>query len=352
MTEWAGRYFLLVLLAGALVLTFYIFKPFLTPLLLAAVFAVVLQPVYQRVLRLMPRYPSLASLATVFVAIVCTLVPLSFIGTQIGREAAGLYVSIARGEAQALAFSAAERIESTAARYVPGAEGAAERFLSDASGYAQAALRWMLEHLGGAFSGVAAFFLSFFIFFAALYYLLRDGALLKKRIVELSPLADTYDEIVFGRLEKAVNSVVRGNLSIALIQGTLTAIGFALFGVPNAILLGSITAVAALIPGVGTGLVFAPVIVFMFAAGNTFAAVGLLLWGVAAVGLVDNVLGPQFIGSGTRLHPLLVLLSVLGGIILFGATGFLVGPLALALLFALLSIYMDIARRENAPSRT
>lgn len=342
----AGQYFLLLLLAGTLVLTYFIFEPFLSALILAAVFAVILQPVYRRVHGEMPRWPSAAALATVLISLVCILVPLGLIGTQIGFEAASLYTSLADGSAQAQLTSFLQSLERMAGVYVPGAESISTQLSDNIATYARAALTWLLSHLGAAFSGVASLLTSLFIFFVALYYLLRDGARVKQALVELSPLRDSYDESVFHKLELAVNSVIKGNLMIALIQGVLSAIGFTIFGVPHPVLWGTVTAIAALIPAVGTGLVFIPIILFILVTGNTFGAIGLAIWGVLAVGLIDNLLAPRLIGSGMKLHPLLVLLSVIGGITFFGAVGIFLGPLSLSLLFAFLSIYRDISSKS------
>ncbi len=341
-----GQYFLLLLLAGTLAITYFIFEPFLSALVLAAVFAVILQPVYRRIHREMPRWPSIAALLTVLASLVCILVPLAFIGTQIGFEAASLYSSLADGSAKAQLTSFLISLEHMVGIYVPNTESFSAQLSSNIEIYAKSALTWLLQHLGAAFSGVASLFVSLFIFFIALYYLLRDGAHVKQALVELSPLRDAHDESVFHKLELAVNSVIKGNLMIALIQGVLSAIGFAIFGVPNPVLWGTVTAIAALIPAVGTGLIFIPIILFLLVTGNAFGAIGLSIWGALAVGLIDNVLAPRLIGSGMKLHPLLVLLSVLGGVTFFGAVGIFLGPLSLSLLFAFLSIYRDISKLD------
>ncbi|TSC85582.1 MAG: Uncharacterized protein G01um10148_968 [Parcubacteria group bacterium Gr01-1014_8] len=340
-----GVYFLLLVLAGALVLTFFIFQPFLAALVLAAVFAVILQPAYRRIHSEMPRWPSSAAFLTVLLTVVCILVPLGFVGTQIGYEAASLYTSLVEGDGKAQIAHSIRALEDIVGVYIPGADDFSDRLSENISSYAKMGLTWLLQHLGSAFSGVASIFLSLFIFFVTLYYLLRDGLKLKQALIEYSPLRDSYDESVFNKLELAVNSVIKGNLMIALIQGVLSAIGFSIFGVPNPVLWGTVTALAALIPAVGTGLVFLPIVLFLFLTGNMFGGIGLSIWGALAVGLIDNLLGPRLIGSGMKLHPLLVLLSVLGGVTFFGALGIFLGPLSLSLLFALLSIYRDIAKQ-------
>jgi predicted PurR-regulated permease PerM len=336
-----GLQFLLVVLLGAAALVFSIFQPFLTALIMAAVFAVVLNPVYHYLRRFMPRYPSVAALLTVFMTFVVVLVPLAGIGTQIGLEATALYQSLTEGNAQARITSLVAQLESSLEARVPGARGMTDSLATNISQYSESGLRWFVQNMGGAFSGLASFLVSFFVFFVALYYLLRDGDTLKERLIELSPLKDSDDRSVVSRLEAAVNSVIKGTVSIAILQGFLAGIGFWIFGVPNSALWGTVAALSALIPGVGTAIVFVPAVLFLVILGSTGAAMGLTIWGVVAVGGVDNIVRPYLIGSGTRLHPLPILLSVLGGITFFGPVGIFLGPLSIALFFALLSIYAD-----------
>ena len=347
-TRIPGLYFLIALLVGTLVLSYFIFEPFLAPLFLAAVFASVLQPLYRTILKKLPLWPSLSALLTVLITIVCILVPLTFVGTQIGIEARSLYTGFKVGDARMLVQDSAFALEELVVPFVPSARGFSADLSSNLSMYAEDALQWIIQHVGSAASGIAGIFLKFFLFFIALYYLLRDGAKLKDKLVELSPLRDSYDEQIFDKLELAVHSVIKGNLTIALIQGTLTGIGFTIFGVPNSFLWGTVAALGALIPGIGTGLVFIPTVLFMFFSGDVSAALGLTIWGFLAVGLVDNFLGPQLIGRGVNLHPLLILLSVLGGLALFGPVGLFLGPLSLSLMFAFLSIYMEISHRSHS----
>lgn len=345
-TQHLGMYFLLALLVGALVLTYFIFQPFLAPLILALIFAVILNPLYRRILRTIPRWPSLASLITVLISIIIILVPVVIIGTQVGIEARNLYTQVSDRDTRTQIQEAANDLERIVARYIPAASGFTQDIPANISQYAEGALQWIIQHIGTAASGVASILLKAFLFFIALYYLLRDGRKLKEQLVHLSPLKDTYDESIADKLELAVNSVIKGNLTIALIQGSLTAIGFTIFGVPNSILWGTVTAIAALIPGLGTGLVFIPTVLFMYFSDHPGSALGLTIWGIVAVGMIDNFLGPQLIGRGVNLHPLLILLSVLGGLAFFGPIGLFLGPLAISLLFAFLSIYADIAQRR------
>lgn len=338
-------YFLLLSLTGVVMLTIGVFWPFLKPLALAAVFAVVLQGIYTRISKMLGGWPSTSALLTVLISIFALLLPLSLVGVLVSNEAHTLYLSLeGAGGGRTVLADMVLRADEMFGSVVPGLGEFAQNTSTNVDMYAKEALRWVTGNAGGIFSSFSKLLLSFFIFFIALYYLLRDGKRVRQILIELSPLSDREDMRVFDRLGLAVNSVIKGNLTIALVQGILTTIGFLLFGVPSALLWGTVAAVAALIPGIGTALVLIPAVVFLFFIGSTSSAIGLLVWGVLAVGLIDNFLGPKLVGKGMNLHPLLVLLSVLGGLSYFGPAGVFLGPLAVSLLFALLSIYADISR--------
>jgi predicted PurR-regulated permease PerM len=332
-------YFLAALLVVAFALSALLFQPFFTPLVLAAAFAAVLHPVYRKILAEMPTLYGTAALCTLLGVLVCIMLPLYFAGTVIAYETARLYASFSDGSASLLMHEMLNKILASLPQNIPGANNISDTITANISQYAQEALKWLSGHIAGAFSGVASIFLSLLVFLIALFYFLRDGEKFKRAIIAYSPLPDADDEAIFNRLGLAVNSVIRGNLFIALLRGIMTAFGFFLFGVPNSILLGMMTAVIGLLPGIGLVIMFTPAIIYTFFVGGPVPAIGLLAWGIIAVGLIDNVLGPKLVGRGMQLHPLLVLLSIFGGIEFFGAVGIFLGPLCVSLLFALLSIY-------------
>ena len=336
-------YFLLILLAGISVLTFFIFKPFLYTLALAMVFATVLQPVYQKILGFTHGRRGLSALATTLFVIAFIFIPLYFLGIQIFQEARLLYSSLTEGAGKDNILNIFNSFRDSFQNYFP----ATQEFSFNIDQYLKLGLSWLLQHLGSIFGSFAKMAISSFLFLVALYYLLKDGQKLKAAIIALSPLPDADDEAISQKLRLAINAVMKGNLLIALVQGILTSVGFTIFGVPNAVLWGSVAAVAALIPGIGTALVLTPAILFLFFIGEVFSGVGLIVWGVVAVGLIDNFLGPKLVGRGMQLHPLIILLSVLGGIGFFGPIGFLLGPLTISLLFALLNIYSSLMGKEN-----
>ncbi len=333
-------YFLLSLLVGVCVLTFFIFQPFLNALVLAVIFATAFSPVHKRILAFMSKNSGLAAFLSTGLVLIAIVVPLVFLSIQIFKEATQLYASlVSNGGTVVVLKGVEESVRSLGLPFFP-----AESL--DLGQYVKQGLSFLIQNLGTVFSNVARVVIDIFVLLVVLYYLFKDGSNLRKSIIAASPLQDVYDETILRKLELAINSVVKGNILVGLIQGTLTAIGLAIFGVPNPVLWGSFAAIAALVPGFGTSLVLVPSILFLFFTGETTSAFGLATWWICGVALVDNVLGPKLVSRGIQLHPFLILLSILGGISLFGPLGLLFGPLVISLLFAFLEVHSSI-RKEH-----
>ncbi|MEX2054911.1 MAG: AI-2E family transporter, partial [Candidatus Andersenbacteria bacterium] len=267
------------------------------------------------------------------------IAPLVFFGLQIFNQARDLYIEVTQNETD-LTTQLTQIGEERVATIFP-------ELTVNVNEYIRQGASWLLQNLGSVFSSATQMVISFLLSLLALFYLLKDGPHFRKTIISLSPLLDRYDKTIFERLHNAVNSVVKGSLAIALLQGLSTGLGFTLFGVPQAALWGSVAVLSALIPNVGTALVITPAVIYLFLTDHLLASVGLAVWGVTAVGLIDNLLGPKLIQRGLQIHPLLILLAVLGGLSMFGPIGFLVGPIILSLLFALLDIYKVLILKDS-----
>ena len=332
-------YFFFILFLAVFTLSFFLFLPFLAPLALAAIFAVVFHPTLLWVKRVGGiASDALAALVVMLVLILLVLVPLGFFSYMVFLEARSLFISLSSGGTDI--GGALHIVENYINLYLPG-------FDVDVRQYAQEGLATITQSLGSIFAGTAQVLFSVFISLIAFYYFLKDGDRFHAALLSYSPLQNHYDEQIFERLRLTINSVVKGSLLIALLQGVMTGLGFFLFGVPSPVLWGAIAGIAALVPSVGTALIIIPAIIFLFVTGSGTAALGLLAWGVVAVGLLDNFLGPAFVGRGVAIHPLFILLSVLGGIALFGPAGFILGPSVLSLLVVLASIYCSFVVAER-----
>jgi len=329
-------YFLITL--GVLILSYFIFAPYLTVLFLAVIFAVVFFPVYDRLLNKIKGKGNLASLITVALIIIVILIPLFLIGILLFQETTDIYNSVVISGNGLVWVKNSLIVVEEFFNSIPGLTVDITQFTPKTSTI-QNILSWLLNHLNILFSGLLKGALFLFLFVLSLFYLFRDGKNLVTYLIHLSPLTDTYDRKIVNRVGTSVNSVVKGYIVIAIIKGILGGVGFLIFGIGSPVLWGLVTAISSLLPTIGTAIVMLPAAGFLFATGHVGASIGLLIWAIAIVGAIDNVLAPFIIQKGVKLHPLLILLSVLGGIAMFGPIGFIVGPVILSLLFSLLDIY-------------
>ncbi len=332
--------FFLLLLALFLVLAIFVFLPYLSALILAAVFAVVMKPVYVRLKSWLGGWEGVSALIVVLLVVVIVFTPLMIFGLQIFEEATGLYLDLLGGR---------NGVGGTLQRLENYFQGALPGISVSFGEYLRQFVSWLLQNIAVFFTGLAQVFITLLLGLLGLYYLLKDGEKFEARLVALMPLSQKYSELIWQRLTATINSVVKGTLLIAVLQGIIAGIGFWIFGVPNPAFWGSVTVFAALVPTVGTSLVVVPAVIYLLLVAKSAAALGLLIWGALAVGLLDNFLAPQLIKRGSHIHPFLILLSVLGGLSLMGPIGFLAGPLVLSALFALFDIYSAlILKREIA----
>lgn len=178
-----------------------------------------------------------------------------------------------------------------------------------------------------------------FIMFFVMYYGFRDGEGFIKRIRDLLPLEPALKESLFYEVRTITQAVLYGQVMTALIQGTLGGIGLLIFGISNWLFWGAIMIIMAFLPLLGTPLIWVPAAVSQILDGETARGVGLLIYGSTIVMNIDNVLRPRLMSGRTKVHPVLILLGVLGGLKIFGFIGMLVGPLILAVLVAFTKFY-------------
>jgi predicted PurR-regulated permease PerM len=337
-----SSYFFFILLLLAAVAAVVVILPFLTPLIVAAAAAVILFPVYKAIkqsFRIKTPRSSIAAFVTVILFMIVVIVPVFLIAGKIYSEIQTLYAVLTDESGRSQVIENLNTISQSLSHMLFDLFPAYSFDSLNITEYFKNVLEWIFGNLDTVFSGLAKVAGYAFVFMLALFYFLRDGRIIIKNFISWSPLLDSHDEYITTILKRAIQSVFAGTVVVSLIQGVLTGVGFALFGIPAPAVWGSIAAVAAFIPGIGTSLVLVPGIIYLWIFNGFAPAIGLFVWGAVAVGLVDNILGPYLINRGINVHQFLILISVLGGLVIFGVVGFLLGPLILAFLFALLEIY-------------
>lgn len=290
------------------------------------------------------KMPTIAALASTLLTYLFIVVPICFVLFLLTRETVLLYEQLQVSNTYTL-DDIFIYLQSILDQYFPGTTISLTEGVKTFSA-------WIVAHLQTLFSSVAAFALLLFISIMTTFFFFRDGKRLLGWIISISPLPEDQDLLIANRIHIAVRSVLTGIIFISLIQGIVAGLGFWIFGIPKPVLWGTVAAFGGLLPGIGTTVIMIPAVAFLYFTGHTFAAIGLLIWAVLAIIIVDNILSPMLMGRGNALHPLLVLLSILGGISLFGMIGLIVGPVIVSVFLVLLELQKKIIYEESVTNNS
>ena len=333
--------FLLLLVAVTLAFG-WVLWPFYGAVLWATVVALLFAPVHRRLLKSMKGRSGLAAAVTVLIIIAIVIVPLAIIAASLVQEASSLVAKIQSGE-----YDFGSYLQRIVAALPAWATGLLERFnLMEFSTLRERLASGLVK--GGQVLGPQAlslgvntfeFMISLGLMLYLLFFLLRDGRALAERIREAIPLQRDQKAALFARFADVVRATVKGGILVAIVQGALGGIAFWFLGIHAALLWAVLMAFLSLIPAIGAGLVWIPVATYFLATGALWQGIGLILYGVLVIGLVDNLLRPFLVGKDTKLPDYVVLISTLGGLNVFGLNGFVIGPLIAAMFMVTWEIF-------------
>ena len=327
-----------ILLAFAIivgcVLCFFLAVPFIGASTAALTLAVIFAPM-QAMLERRLRYRGVAAMISLVVIIVVVAVPASFVIERLVAEAAGnarvIQFRIASGEFQ--------RFMDQHPRLAPIGRWIADQV--DIPSLASGMATW-LSNLGASFVRgslvqVAVIGLTFYL----LFYFLRDRKEARALLIDLLPLTPAESDRVFGRVIDTVRAIVYGTMAVALVQGALGGMMFWLLGIPAALLWGLVMTILSIVPVLGSFVVWIPASVLLAADGRWVHAIVLALWGAVVISNIDNILRPMLVGNRLRLHTVPAFMSMVGGLLVFGMSGFILGPLAVTVTVTLIDIWRE-----------
>lgn len=330
------------------VLSFFIFKPYFGVIFLSSVLAVSFYPLYIKILNWLGGRKSTASLITVLIIVFCIIIPVLFLFTQLLKEAIDLYNDITFNGSQNIIIREANVLVLKIQSLFQANSFSVSDL--DLQSYTRNSLSWIIGHFDSIFAVVFGGIFNFVLMILSMYYMFINGERIKKNLIAWSPLPDSYDEEFLNTLYSSVDAVIKGRILVAMAQGLFLGIGFAIFGVGGPVLWGFVGGIASLVPMLGTSVIVIPAVIFLFLKGSVYPALGLLAWGIFCVGLIDNVLSFLFLKNKIKIHPLIILFSIIGGVEMFGAIGFLVGPVAVSAFMSLMRIYPFIISQVNKKS--
>ncbi|WP_227870788.1 AI-2E family transporter [Orrella marina] len=328
------RTFLILLVAVSAAFV-WLLIPFAGAIFWAIVLAILFIPMQRWLIGVMPNWPNAATLLTMLAAVVIVLMPVSFVAQSVITELIHLYQQVQDGD-----FRAGDAYEQLVNAVPPSMMPWFERLgLDDVetiksyiSRFASQAVRLVGNQAINVGQNTFMFVLELCIMLYLQFFLLRDGMKLSGLVTNALPLAMEHKARFMSKFATVVRATIKGNVVVAICQGALGGLIFWALGIASATLWGTVMAVLSLLPAVGAGLVWGPVAVYFLATGDIAKGAILGAYGVLVIGLVDNVLRPVLVGKDTRLPDYMVLLSTLGGLTMFGISGFIAGPL-IAVLF-------------------
>lgn len=317
----------------------YVFSPFFAVILLGVVAGIALEPLFLWVRSSLKLGPSLAAFFSVLTVLVVLVATASLVGTQLTKQAQNIYQDIVTGDQYQI---------DNMSHYLNNLIRPFNKsdYVVDLQKYVNPIISFVAQNVGVILSGTASIVFKFFLWIVTLYFVLKDGRKIKSLLVKLSPLKNEHDDKLFQHFAASARSIVKGVFLVAIIQGFFVGLGLWFVGIENALFWGLVAAIAAPIPLLGTSVIMIPSIAYLLIMAQFVPAFILAAWGLTAVGLIDNILAPYFYSKGTEIHPLILLFSILGGLVVFGPIGFIVGPLVATIALTLTSLYQEIVLEE------
>ena len=315
----------------------------------AVVLAILFAPLHRKILARMPTRTNLAALSTLGLCLVVAILPLIAIALSLINEATAVYNRIGTGSTTSFHTYVQEVFDKLPSWVTPWLERLHLGSLQD--------IQDKLANIAAEVSKLAAtkalsygqntlgFLVAFGIMLYLLFFLLRDGKQLVTLLWDAVPLETLHKRELASKFTTVIRATVKGNLAVAAIQGALGGLIFWILGIEAPVLWAVLMAFLSLLPAVGSGLVWGPVAIYYLATNHMTQGLVLVAFGVLVIGMVDNFMRPLLVGKDTKMPDYIVLISTIGGMSLFGLTGFVIGPAIAALFMAAWSLFSEMQKQ-------
>lgn len=331
-----AKYFYISFFLVITIMSFLMLRPFINAILISIILAYLFFPIYKKLNKLIP-HRNISSFIMVVLVLLIVIIP-SILSIQlILQQFRSFSVEIKDIDAYLLGY--ADDIErSLNLPSLINLEAVTESLTTDLSkGFTNIITHFIMS--------IPFRLLETFIVIFILFYLFRDGERLLKALKDHLPIKSYYKEELFSEAAKVTKAVIYGTLVAAVSQGIAGAIGFYIFGINNYLIWGLVMAIFALFPFLGPAFVWMPTSIFFFISGETTRGILLFIYGALFVSSIDNIIKARIISKKARVHQIIILLGLVGGIGAFGVAGIVAGPLVLSLFIVFIRVYL----REKRP---
>ncbi len=323
----------------------YILKPFVYPILWAAIIAGMFYPVYKKI-KSKINHASFSSLITILVVFIIIIIPVAILSSLVLKESLNIYTSLTNNQGS---------IVNTTKNVVNWVQNNPitdklnideQAVTAKLTEIAQTVTNFIFTAAKNLTQNSLTFLAMFIIMFYTLFFFLRDGEKILRKLAHLSPLGTTHEETMYKKFTSTARAVLKGTLIVGAVQGMLAGILFYIVGIEGALIWGIITMIFCVVPGFGSIVIWLPAAIVMFILGNIWQGVLLIVIGAFVISTIDNLLRPILVGKDTQMHPLLILFSTLGGLVVFGVSGFIIGPIIVALFLSLWEMYEQYYQQD------
>ena len=335
-----------VILGMVTILFLYLLKPFFFPIFWAAVIAGVFRPLYFRINGKLNR-PNLSTAILFLLIALIILLPAGIVGTLVFNESVRTYATLSP-DAKHMDRNLQHLINAISGNPIAELFDINEEMLvAKTTEVVQGITKYIFVHLTDLTQNTLGLLIKFAIMLYTLFFFIRDGDRFLRMAMKILPLGMGREKLLYERFIVTARSTLKVTLIIGGIQGVLGGIVFLVTDVEGALIWGLLMILMAIVPLVGCSIIWAPAGILMLLTGHIWEGILILAVGVLVISTVDNLLRPILIGQDVEMHPLLIFLSTLGGIILFGFSGFVIGPVITSLLIAIWEMYEEFYRREK-----
>lgn len=324
--------------------TIIIVLPFFYPIFWAAVFAVIFRPVYKNLNKWKHR-PNTNALVSVILILLIIILPLGLVGTLLVNESMSMFGSLGdeNSPIRGTFKSALEALKHN--RFLARLDIDETFWTERLSESARDVSAFIYTNLKSITQNVLQFVIMFVIMVYTLFFFIRDGDRLPDIFARLCPLGDNREKLLIQKFIAAIRATLKNVFVIGTIQGSLGGLAFWAIGIQGALVWGVVMVFASILP-VGSSLIWFPASIILLLTSNLWKGLFLIVFGTVVIGTVDNFLRPVLIGKELQMHPLLILFSTLGGLVFFGFSGFVIGPVIVSVLLALWDLY-NVYYSEN-----
>ena len=339
-----GRLLLIVASAVVLYFSFQIFQPFLLSISLAAILASLTYPIFEWSSRKLDGKASLAALLTVFWVTASLVVPFVLLIFLAVGEVTNVYGQVqeklSTGELEELlAMLSGSRFRFLLEWTEPYVDIKEINLAASLTATLQQISLFFLRYSTSLLSGFFQIIMHFIIMLVTLFFLFRDGEVLRERIQILIPIFPTYEQQIVEKFRVVATATVLGNLLTALAQGVAGGLVYWALGIPNPLFWSFATSLFSMVPVVGTAIIWVPWAIYFLLTGFLLQGIILIFLSFFVVGMIDNLIRPLFIEGRAKMNTLMVFLSIMGGVSYFGVLGVIFGPIIVAVGITFLELY-------------